>query len=306
MKIGFIGLGRMGINMVLNLHSKKIDIVAHNRSAEPLEEIKKYGVDVAYSIKEFIEKLPKQKIIWLMVTAGKPIDLVIEQLLPHLNKDDIVIDGGNSFYKDSIRRYKFLKNKKIDFVDIGTSGGLKGARCGACLTIGCDIKIFKKIEPICREVSAKNGYAYVGSTGAGHFVKMVHNGIEYALLQAYGDGFELLFKGPYKNLDLRKISETWNNGSVIRSWLVELAKDAFKKDSKLSKIEGVIGGGETGQWAVETAKEFKVPIESIKLALKLRKKSKKHPTFSGKVVAALRNEFGGHEIVIKKNIKRLF
>ena len=296
MKLGFIGLGKMGFNMVLNLHSKKIGVVAYNRSPKPLKQIKKYGVDVAFSIKELIEKLPKQKIIWVMVTAGKPVDLIIDELLPYLKKGDIIIDGGNSFYKDSIRRHKFLKNKKIHFIDIGTSGGLKGARYGACLTIGCDKKIFKKIEPICKAVSAKNGYAYVGPSGSGHFVKMVHNGIEYALLQAYGDGFELLYKGPYRNLDLRKIAETWSNGSVIRSWLVELAADAFKKNPKLSMIEGIIGGGETGQWAVNTAKEYKVPIESINLALKLRLKSRKKPSFSGKVVAALRNEFGAHEV----------
>ena len=300
MKIGFIGLGRMGFSIALNLHSKKIGVVAYNRSPEPLMHIKKYGIDAAFSTEELIKKLPKQKIIWLMVTAGKPVDSVIDELVPYLNANDIIIDGGNSFYKDSIRRYKKLKNKKIHFVDIGTSGGLKGARYGACLTIGCDKKIFKKIEFACRAVSAKNGYAYVGSAGAGHFVKMVHNGIEYALLQAYGDGFELLLKGPYKNLDLKKIAEAWKNGSVIRSWLVELAADALKKDPKLSRIEGIIGGGETGQWAVSTAKECKVPFESVKLALKLRKKSRKKPSFSGKVVAALRNEFGGHEFVRKK------
>ncbi|MBI2652272.1 decarboxylating 6-phosphogluconate dehydrogenase [Candidatus Woesearchaeota archaeon] len=299
MKLGFIGLGRMGFNMVLNLHNKKIPVVAFNRSPEPAKQIKKYGVEVAFSIEELMDKMPQQKIIWLMVTAGKPVDVVIKELLPHLKKEDIIIDGGNSFYKDSIRRYTFLKSKKIHFIDIGTSGGLKGARYGACLTIGGDEKIFKRIEPICKAVSAKNGYAYVGNAGAGHFVKMVHNGIEYALLQAYGDGFELLFKGPYKNLNLRKIAETWNNGSVIRGWLVELAADAFRKDPKLSKIEGIVGGGETGQWAVNAAKEFRVSAESIKLALKLRKSSKKHPTFAGKVIAALRNEFGGHEVIRK-------
>ena len=298
MKLGFIGLGRMGFNMILNLHSKKIDVVAYNRSIEPINKIKKYGVETASLIDSLIDKLPERKIIWLMVTAGKPVDSVIKELLPYLKKDDIIIDGGNSFYKDSIKRYNYLKKKKIHFVDIGTSGGLEGARHGACLTIGGDKKIFKKIEPICRAVSAKNGYAHVGGAGAGHFVKMVHNGIEYALLQAYGDGFELLFKGPYK-LDLRKVAETWQNGSVIRSWLLELAADAFKKYPYLKKIKGIVGGGETGQWAIDTAREYAISAESIKLALKLRKKSKKQPTFAGKVIAALRNEFGGHEVVRK-------
>lgn len=300
MKIGLIGLGRMGYNLVLNLYSKKIGVVAYNRSPEPLEQIKKNGVEVAFSIKELVNRLPKQKIIWSMVTAGKPVDDVIEELLPYLKEGDIVIDGGNSFYKDSVRRYKFLKLRKIHFLDIGTSGGLTGARYGACLTIGGDKKIFKKIEPLCRAASAKNGYSYMGSAGAGHFVKMVHNGIEYAMLQAYGDGFELLFRGPYKNLDLRKIAETWQNGSVIRSWLVELAQNAFKKDPKLSGIEGIVGGGETGQWSIDTAKEYNVPFESVKLALRMRRMSRKKPAFSGKVIAALRNEFGGHEVVKSK------
>ena len=300
MKLGFIGLGRMGFNIVLNLKDHKISVVAYNRSPEPTREIKKKKVDAAFSIDELMKKLPKQKIIWIMVTAGRPVDAVIEEILPFLKPNDIVIDGGNSFYKDSIRRFEYLKSKKINFLDIGTSGGLSGARHGACLTIGGDKKIFKKIEPICKAVSAKEGYAYVGSSGAGHFVKMVHNGIEYAMLQAYGEGFELLFNGPYKNLDFEKISKTWKNGSIIRSYLIELAEEVFKKDPKLSKIEGVVGGGETGEWAVKTANEFNVEVGAIKLALDERKKSKQNPRFAGKVVAALRNEFGGHEIVKKK------
>ena len=299
MKMGFIGLGRMGFHMVLNLKDHKIPVVAYNRSLEPVKEIKKHGVEVAFSIKELMKKLSERKIVWIMVTAGKPVDLVIKELLPYLKKGDIVIDGGNSFYKDSIRRCKFLKNKKIHFVDIGTSGGLKGARYGACLTIGGDKNIFKKIELICKAVSAKNGYAYVGSAGAGHFVKMVHNGVEYAWLQAIGEGFELLLKGPYKNLDFREIAAVWKNGSIIQSRIVEWAEDAFKKDHKLNKIEGIVGGGETGGWTVQTAKEFNVDVGSIKLALEERKKSKKNPVFAGKVVAALRNEFGGHETVKK-------
>ena len=299
MKIGFIGLGKMGYNIVLNLHSKKIKVIAYNRSKEPLDKIKMEGVETAYSIKELVGKLAKQKIIWLMVTAGKPVDLVILELLPFLNKGDILIDGGNSFYKDSVRRHGFLKKKGIIFFDIGTSGGLIGARYGACLTIGGDKNHFGKIEPICRAVSAKNGYMFVGDCGAGHFVKMVHNGIEYALLAAYADGFELLYRGHYKNLNLGKIAETWNNGSVIRSWLVKLAAEAFKKNPSLGNIEGVVGGGETGEWAIKTADEFNVPFESVRLALNLRIKSRKNPGFAGKVIAALRNEFGGHEVVKK-------
>ena len=175
MKIGFIGLGRMGLNMVFNLKDHKIDVVAYDRNSGHVNEVKKKKIRGANSIKELIEKLPKQKIIWIMITAGSPVDSVIEQLLPCLNKNDIVIDGGNSFYKDSVRRYNYLKGKGINFLDIGTSGGLSGARYGACLTIGGDKEIFKKVEKVCKAISVKDGYAYVGPSGAGHFVKMVHN-----------------------------------------------------------------------------------------------------------------------------------
>ena len=299
MKLGFIGLGRMGLKMVLNLKDHKVPVVAYNRSIGPVKQIKKHGVEAAYSIKELAGKLPEQKIVWIMVTAGKPVDAVIKEVLPYLKKGDIVIDGGNSFYKDSIRRYNYLKNKGINFLDIGTSGGLSGARYGACLTIGGGKKIFKKIESICKAVSAKNGYAHLGSAGAGHFVKMVHNGIEYAWLQALGEGFEIMLKSPYKSLDFRKISAVWKNGSIIQSRMMEWAEDAFKKDARLGKIEGVVGGGETGEWTVKTAKELGVDAGTIKLALEERKKSKKKPRFAGKVVAALRNEFGGHKVVRK-------
>lgn len=297
MKLGFIGLGRMGFNMALNLDDHKIDVVAYNRHPEPVKKIKKRGVEAAFSIEEMISKLPKQKIVWIMVTAGKPVDAVIKELLPYLRQNDIIIDGGNSFYKDSIRRHNYLKSKKIDFLDIGTSGGLSGARHGASLMVGGDKKIFKKIEPVCKAVSAKNGYAHVGPAGAGHFVKMVHNGIEYAWLQAAGEGFELLSKGPYKSLDFRRISETWKNGSILQSRMMKWAEDAFRKDSKLNKIRGIVGGGETGEWTVKTAKEFGVDVGTIKLALEARKKSGKKPRFAGKVVAAIRHEFGGHEII---------
>src|SRR3989344_2525516 len=293
MKIGFIGLGRMGFNMVLNLKDHKIGVIAYNRSPEPIKEIKKKKVEVAFSIGELMKKLPKQKIIWIMVTAGAPVDAVIEEILPYLKPNDIVIDGGNSFYKDSVRRYSYLKSRKINFLDIGTSGGLSGARYGACLTIGGDKNIFKKIEKICKAVSVKDGYAYMGNPGAGHFVKMVHNGIEYAWLQSLGEGFEILYKGPY-NLDFRDVAKAWKNGSIIQSKMMQWAEDAFKKDLKLGRIEGIVGGGETGRWTVDSANEFGVEAGSIKLALEERKKSKSNPRFAGKVVAAIRFEFGGH------------
>lgn len=299
-KIGFIGLGRMGMNMAYNLKDKGIDVIAYNRSPEPLEEVKRNGVKGANSIRELVGLLPKPRVILIMVTAGKPVDLVIEELLKHVQKDDIIVDCGNSFYKDSTRRSRELAEKGVHYLDCGTSGGLAGARYGACLTIGGDEKIFRKLEGMFKKIAAKGGYAYVGPSGAGHFVKVTHNGIEYALLQAYGEGFEILKKGPYK-LDFEKIARVWSHGSIIRSYLTELAADAFKKDPNLDRIEGVVGGGETGRWTVDTAKELGAGAEIIKAALELRIKTRANPTFAGKVVAALRNEFGGHEVVKKRS-----
>lgn len=299
MKIGFIGLGRMGMNMVYNLKDKGVKVIAYNRSPEPLEVVKKNGVEGVHSIREFVEILPKPRVILIMVTAGKPVDLIIEDLLKHIQKGDIIVDCGNSFYKDSIRRNKELAKKGLHYLDCGTSGGLAGARHGACLTIGGDEKIFRKLEDLFRRMATKDGCAYVGPSGAGHFVKVTHNGIEYALLQAYGEGFEILKKGPYK-LDFEKIAKVWSHGSIIRSYLTELAAEAFRKDPNLERIEGIVGGGETGKWTVDTAKELGANAEIIKTALELRINTRTKPTFAGKVVAALRNEFGGHEIVNKK------
>lgn len=298
MRIGFIGLGRMGMNAVYNLKDKGVDAIAYNRSPEPVDEVKKNGIKGVHSLKELVEALPKPRIVLIMVTAGKPVDLVIEGLLEYAQKDDILVDCGNSFYKDSIRRSRELARKGIHYMDCGTSGGLAGARYGACLTIGGDERIFKKLEGLFRKMAVKGGYAYVGPSGAGHFVKVTHNGIEYALLQAYGEGFEILKRGPYK-LDFEKIARVWSHGSIIRSYLTELAAEAFRKDPGLDKIEGIVGGGETGKWTVDTAKELGANADIIKTALEMRIRTRANPTFAGKVVAALRNEFGGHEVVRK-------
>ncbi len=231
-----------------------------------------------------------------MVPHGTPVDEMIEKLLEAgVTKGDIIIDGGNSFYKDSVRRYELLKEKGINYLDIGTSGGLEGARNGACMMVGGDAKIYKKVEPILKLAAMGNGVAYFGQAGAGHFVKMVHNGVEYGMLQAIGEGFELLEKGPYK-LDLHKVAYNWIHGSVVRGWLMELLERALKADPDLSNIEGVVGGGSTGEWTVATAKELGVETPVIENSLEARIKSLEKPTFSGKVVATLRNQFGGHEV----------
>lgn len=294
-QIGFIGLGKMGENMVLNLVDKKYRVVVYNRSPEPVKKLARHkGVIPSYDYEEFVKKIPKPRTIIIMVTAGKPVDSVIKELSKKLNKGDIIIDGGNSYYEDSIRHYKKLKKKGINFLDMGTSGGLKGARNGSSLMIGGDKKIFKKIEPLFKDLAVKNGYGYLGISGAGHFVKTIHNGIEYALLEAYGEGYEILSRSKY-NLDMKEVSRIWCNGSVIRSWITELAGDVFRKcGNSIKCVVGKIGGGETGRWSLKIAKKEKVEPHTLEHALMKRKKSLKKQSFSTRFVSAVRKEFGGH------------
>jgi len=292
--IGVIGLGKMGENMVLNLLDKKYKVVIYNRSTKPIKKLAKHKrVVPSYSLEEFSDKIPKPRIIILMVTSGKPVDGVISNLAPSLNKGDIIIDGGNSYYKDSIKRYKNLKKKGINFLDMGTSGGLKGARRGTSLMIGGDKRIFKKAEQLFKDLSVKDGYGYFGEAGAGHFLKTIHNGIEYSILESYGEGYEILEKSKYK-FDYKKVSSVWCHGSVIRSWITELAENIFKRSSKLEKVKGKIGGGETGRWSLRIANEEGIDAHTLKHALNKRKKSLKKQSFSTKFVSAIRKEFGGH------------
>lgn len=299
MEIGFIGLGRMGNNMCLHLLEKGHRVVVYDRNADAVKELHKTGAVPAYSIAELAGALRVPRTIWIMVPAGAPVDQVISELMPFLHAKDVVIDGGNSFYQDSVRRAKELKKKSVFFLDVGTSGGLEGARNGACITVGGDYNAYKRLQKLFSDLAVKNGFAFVGSSGAGHYVKMVHNAIEYALLEAYGEGFELLEKGPYR-VDLSMVAKTWSHGSVIRSWLLELAEKSFSADSRLNKITGVVGGGETGSWAVSVAKKYGVKLGSVELALKERRASSKRDRFAGKVIAAVRNQFGGHPVVKKK------
>jgi len=296
LQIGIIGLGRMGANIARHLIEQKIQIVVWNRGPGPREELAAEGAHATDTLEELVEALTPPRIILLFVPAGPVVDEVIAAVQPKIAKGDIVIDGGNSFFRDSVRRGESLKKAGIHFLDMGTSGGLTGARHGACLTIGGDEKIFQKCEWVFQAIAQPQGYAYVGPSGAGHYVKMVHNGIEYSLLQSYGEGFQILAEGPYKNLDLAKIAETWSHGSIIRSYLTELAAEAFKIDPRLSKIEGKVGGGETGTWTVTEAKKAGTPVPMIELALRARALSHKNPTFATKVVAVLRNFFGGHAV----------
>ncbi len=295
MRLGFIGLGRMGSNIVLNLLDKKFEVVVWNRSRGPVERAAESGAVAAESIEELCKRLTPPRIIWILVPAGKVVDEMIARLRPNISRGDIVVDGGNSYYKDSMRRYEDLKRDGIRFLDIGTSGGLEGARHGASLTIGGDREVFEAVEPALKAMATEGGYLYVGSSGSGHYVKIIHNGMEYAILQAYGEGYEALRNSPYE-LDLAAIARVWMNGSVIRSWLLELAGKALEKDPELDTITQEVGGGETGRWAIDQAWESSSPFSLISLAFSMRIHTRLKESFAGKVVAATRNEFGGHAV----------
>lgn len=295
MKIGLIGLGRMGYNLALNLKDKNHEVVVFNRTLNKVKEAEENGLIGAYSIEELVNKLPKPRIVWIMVPAGEAVDQMINNLLPYLDKGDIIIDGGNSNYKDTLRRYDELKEKGFNFVDVGTSGGINGARYGACMMVGAEDEIFKIIEPFIKDACVENGYLHTGPNGSGHYVKMIHNGIEYGMLQAIAEGFEILEKSRF-DLNYKEIARVWNNGSVIRGWLMELMEKAFEKDPKLESIKGVIHSSGEGLWTVQEALEIGVPAHIIASSLFVRYRSFQENTFSGKVIAALRNEFGGHKV----------
>lgn len=296
MEIGVIGLGKMGYNIALNMRDKGHKVVAYNRSPGKVEAIEKEGIEGAYSLKELTEKLGERKVLWIMVPAGDPVDEMIEKLLPYLKERDIVIDAGNSHYKDTLARYKNLKEKNIDFVDVGTSGGTSGARYGACTMIGAEDEVFKYIEEVFKDICVENGSLHTGENGTGHYVKMVHNGIEYGMMQAIGEGFDILNTSSF-DLNLEKVAKVWNNGSVIRSWLMELTESAFNKRAKLEDIKDVVRSSGEGLWTVQEALELKVPAPVITQSLYTRYASEREESFSNKVVAALRDEFGGHGVV---------
>jgi 6-phosphogluconate dehydrogenase len=285
----------MGANMTERLLRGGHKLITYDRSPEAIQRCVDKGALGAHSLADFVKQVSLPRVIWLMVPSGEPVDLTIEQLLPSLLENDIIIDGGNSHYKDSVRRAQKLKQLGIHFVDAGTSGGIWGLQEGYCLMIGGEKAIVDQLEPIFKTLAPENGFAHVGASGAGHFAKMVHNGIEYGLLQAYGEGFEML-KASQFEFDLGKISHLWNQGSVVRSWLLELAENAFQKDPQLSSIKGYVEDSGEGRWAVLEAVEREIPASILTLSLFARYASRQEDSFSAKVIAALRNEFGGHAV----------
>ena len=297
MQLAMIGLGRMGGNMTERLMRGGHTVVAYDRDPATVQKYQQMGATAAADLAQVVGKLQTPRIIWIMVPAGKPVDDTIDALRPRLSPGDILIDGGNSMYKDSRARAERLAAEKINFIDAGTSGGVWGLENGYCLMVGGDTQAVKHCEPIFLTLAPKDGYLHVGPPGAGHYVKMVHNGIEYGLLQAYAEGYEVLAASKkYPDLDLRAIAELWQHGSVVRSWLNELAVAAFARDPRLEKLTGYVADSGEGRWTVAEAIEEDVPAPVITLSLIMRLRSRQPDTFSGKVIAALRNEFGGHAV----------
>jgi len=298
MKIAMIGLGRMGMNMAKRLLRGNHQVVAYNRSPNKTDTlVKEEGAIGAYSLSEVVEKLSHPRIVWIMLPAGQAVDDHIIKLKDLLSPGDIIIDGGNTYYKDDIRRAALLVEKNIRFMDVGVSGGIWGLKIGYCMMIGGEKDSFHHLEPVFKTLAPQEGYLYCGLSGAGHFVKMVHNGIEYGMMQAYGEGFEILEASDYADsLNYADIAHLWNQGSVVRSWLLELAEDAFRKDQKLSAIKGYVEDSGEGRWTIQQALETGVPAQVITLSLLRRFRSRQEDPFSDRVLAALRGEFGGHAV----------
>jgi 6-phosphogluconate dehydrogenase len=293
----------MGMNMGRRWLRGGHQVVAFNRTFAKTEELGKEGASATQTLKEMVGKLKAPRVVWLMLPTGPITNENVSELAGLLSKGDLVIDGGNTYYKDDILHADQLKAKGIEFLDAGVSGGIWGLKVGYCTMVGGDERNFKFIEPLLKTLAPKDGYLYCGNTGGGHFVKMVHNGIEYGMMQAYAEGFEILQASPYKP-DNHKVAHLWNQGSVVRSWLLELAEEAFAADVNLDKISGYVEDSGEGRWTVQQAIESGVSAPVIALSLFQRFVSRQEDSFSMRVLAALRNQFGGHAVVGKGEQKR--
>ncbi len=296
MQLAMIGLGRMGGNMSERLMRDGHQMVVFDRGADAIAKYEGLGAKGATSAEDVGARLAAPRVVWIMVPAGKPVDDTIAQLLPGMEKGDVIIDGGNSNFHDTMRRGSELASRGIELVDSGTSGGIWGLANGYCLMIGGSTAAFARCEPIFKSLAPPDGYAHVGPTGAGHYVKMIHNGIEYGVLQAYAEGYEILHASKQFQLDLHRIARVWNHGSVVRSWMNELAELAFEKDPSLETLKGYVEDSGEGRWTVQEAIDIDVPAPVITLSLLARLRSRQEESFSAKVIAALRNEFGGHAV----------
>ena len=298
MELGMIGLGRMGGNMARRLLNGGHRVVAYDLSEDAVRASEATGAVAAASLEDLVEKLAPPRSLWVMVPAGGPTEDTIDSLIPLLSAGDTILDGGNSNYKDTIRRGEKLRHHSLHFVDVGTSGGVWGLTEGYSLMIGGDEEAFKRLEPIFKTLAPgpDKGYGHMGPTGAGHFVKMVHNGIEYGLMQAYAEGFELMQAKEEFGLDLPQIAEVWRYGSVVRSWLLDLTAAALEEDPNLESLQSYVDDSGEGRWTVEESVELAVPLPVITLSLQARFRSRQEQPFGGKLLSAMRNQFGGHAV----------
>ena len=298
MELGMIGLGRMGGNMAQRLVAGGHRVVTYDRDSDAVTASHDFGGEGATSLEDVISRLAAPRAIWIMVPAGEPTENTLDQLAELLSPGDAVLDGGNANYKDSMRRSKKLAARGIDFIDVGTSGGIWGLTEGYSLMVGGEEAAVKRMEPIFHTLAPTpdKGYSRVGPSGAGHFTKMVHNGVEYGLMQAYAEGFEMLAAKEEFNLDLPAIADTWRYGSVVRSWLLDMAANALKEDPALESLDSYVDDSGEGRWTVEESVELAVPIPVITLSLQARFRSRQNQPFGGRLLAALRNQFGGHAV----------
>jgi len=297
MKIGMVGLGKMGANMTQRLIEKGHQVVAFDLSEQARQAVAANGAQTAATLQEMVGKLDAPRVAWVMVPAGAPTTSTIDTLKSLMSSGDAVIDGGNSNYKESAPAAASLAEKGIGFIDAGTSGGVWGLANGYCLMVGGDAAVVKLCEPVFLALAPQGGYAHVGPVGAGHFVKMIHNGIEYGLMQAYGEGFEIMQKADEFALDMHQIASIWRYGSVVRSWLLDLAERALAPGSGFEHIEGVIADSGEGRWTVQEAIDRAVPAPVITASLYQRFASRDQDSYTNRLIAALRNQFGGHAVV---------
>ncbi len=297
---GIIGLGKMGLNLSFNGVDHGQEMVVYDINQEAVATAAQYSEKItpATSVDELISKLPSPRIVWVMLPSGDITNTMIDYLINHLSPKDIIIDGGNSNYKDNLKQAEVAKAAGINYFDVGTSGGMSGARNGANFMIGGDEEAWPLVEPIIAALAQEDGYLFTGKVGSGHYLKMIHNGIEYGMMQAIAEGFEILDASPY-DYDFEKVAKLWNHGSVIRSWLMELAEQEFAKDPHLDKIQGRVQASGEGKWTVEESLDLEVPAPVIALSLMMRNRSLQDDTVTGKVLAALRNGFGGHDVTRK-------
>lgn len=295
MDLGFIGLGKMGMNMVTRLRRDQHRVVVFDRSPELVKQAENQGCIGSSSLTDLVGKLSAPRAVWIMVPSGAPTEETVQAVAALLEPGDIVIDGGNTRFHDDVRRAEELKKKGIRYVDAGTSGGIWGLKVGYCLMVGGEDAAVKQLAPVFTTLAPEHGWAHMGAVGAGHYVKMVHNGIEYSMMQGYAEGFELMSKSEYK-LDLARIADLWMHGSVVRSWLLELAASSLKEDQKLEKIKGYVQDSGEGRWMIADAIEKDVPVPTLTSALFTRFRSRQQESFAEKMLAALRNAFGGHAV----------